>query len=331
MAGFGGERRGVCDGGARSSWEARRTLKAVLIVGIATVLMASSNAGAAPTFSDWAAPVNLRPVVKSAILEQGPAISKDGLSLFLASGAARGGFGLQDLWVSQRVGEDDPWGPPMNLGPTINSAAVDTVPALSRDGHWMFFNSDRPGGFGRADLWASYREHVHDDFAWETAVNLGPGVNSAFLDQGASYFENDDFGVPLLFFGSNRPGGMGASDIYVSARLPDGSFGAAQLVRELSSPFQELRPVIRFDGLEMFLFSDRPGTLGDYDLWVSTRRSVSDSWTPPVNLGAPVNSIRADQQAYIASDRRTLYFASARPGGMGGLDLYVTTRARSGP
>ena len=70
MAGFGGERRGVCDGGARSSWEARRTLKAVLIVGIATVLMASSNAGAAPTFSDWSAPVNLGPVVNSAILEQ---------------------------------------------------------------------------------------------------------------------------------------------------------------------------------------------------------------------------------------------------------------------
>ena len=304
-------------------------MKAVLIVGIATVLMASSNAGAAPTFSDWSAPVNLGPVVNSAILEQGPAISKDGLSLFLASGAARGGFGLQDLWVSQRVGEDDPGGPPMNLGPTINSAAVDTVPALSRDGHWMFFNSDRPGGFGRADLWASYREHVHDDFAWETAVNLGPGVNSAFLDQGASYFENDDFGVPLLFFGSNRPGGPGGNDTYVSAQLPDGSWGAAELVPELSSPSHDQRPVVRFDGLEVFLWSNRPGGFGGFDMWVSTRDAVTEPWSPPVNLGPTVNGPATDAQGYLASDRLTLYFTSDRPGGLGGFDLYVTTRTRA--
>jgi len=271
--------------------------------------------------------VNLGPAVNSAAIDGGPAISKHGLSLFFGS-TRPGGVGLNDIWVTQRARVTHPWGPPINLGPPINTAAIDQVPFLSRDEHWMFFNSNRPGGFGLNDLWVSYRTHVHDNFGWQTPVNLGPQVNTAWIDQGASYFENDNFGVPLLFFGSNRPGGMGASDIYVSARLPDGSFGAAQLVKELSSPFQELRPVIRFDGLEMFLFSDRPGTLGDYDLWVSTRRSVFDSWTPPVNLGAPLNSIRADQQAYIASDRRTLYFASARPGGMGGLDLYVTTRIR---
>src|SRR3989304_7831167 len=111
MAGFGGERRGVCDGGARSSWEARRTLKAVLIVGIATVLMASSNAGAAPKFSDWSAPANLGPVVNSALRDAGPAISKDGLSLFFASGRARGGW-LPDILGSQPGGEGDPRGPP---------------------------------------------------------------------------------------------------------------------------------------------------------------------------------------------------------------------------
>ena len=45
----------------------------------------------------------------------------------------------------------------MNLGATINSASADFVPAFSPDGHWMFFASDRPGGFGRADIWQSYR------------------------------------------------------------------------------------------------------------------------------------------------------------------------------
>ena len=299
----------------------------VVVLFIVSVSSAAPPESSAP--SAWSVPVNLGPTINSAVIDGGPTISEDGLSLFFGSTRA-GGVGRNDIWVTHRARAIDPWGPPVNVGAPVNTAAVDQAPSLSRNGHWLFLNSDRPGGFGLNDVWVSYRDNVSDNFGWQTPVNLGSGVNTASIDQGASYFE-DESGVPLLFFGSNRPGGMGASDIYVSARLPDGSFGAAQLVRELSSPFQELRPVIRFDGLEMFLFSDRPGTLGDYDLWVSTRRSVSDSWTPPVNLGAPLNSIRADQQAYIASDRRTLYFASARPGGMGGLDLYVTTRARSGP
>src|SRR5438093_5309104 len=65
-------------------------------------------------------------------------------------------------------------GPPMNLGPTINTAVLEAVPEFSRDGHWMFFNRvGGPGSLGGFDIWVSHREKVHDDFAWETAVNLG--------------------------------------------------------------------------------------------------------------------------------------------------------------
>src|SRR2546428_197042 len=162
---------------------------------------------------------------------------------------------------------------------------------------------------------------------WSTPINLGPAVNSASLDIGASYFANDDFGVPLLFFGSDRPGGPGGTDIYVSAQQPDGSFGAAELVNELSSPFSDNRPVVRFDGLELFLFSDRPDG-SNVDMWVSTRNSVFDPWSTPVNLCPTVYSPQDDRQAYIASDRMTLFFASDRPGGVGGFDLYMTTRSK---
>ena len=50
---------------------------------------------------------------------------------------------------------------------------------MSRDGHWLFVHSNRPGSFvPGSDIWVSCREHVHDDFAWEPPVNLGPGVNA---------------------------------------------------------------------------------------------------------------------------------------------------------
>ena len=95
----------------------------------------------------------------------------------------------------------------------------------------------RPGGFAPGlDLWASYRDHVHDDFDWQTPVHLGPGVNLAASSEiEASYIENEDGGAPLLFFSSNRPGGIGAFDIYVSELLADGTWGTATLVPELSS------------------------------------------------------------------------------------------------
>ena len=305
----------------------RAYVKVASLVAVSVMLIASSNAVGAPKYSDWSTPTNLGPIVNSAFVDGGPAISKDGLSLYLSS-TRPGGFGLSDIWVSQRASEDDPWGPPVNLGPAINTEFTEDIPGFSRDGHWMFFNCNRPGGFGLADLWASYREDVHDDFDWQAPVNLGPGVNSAFFDQGATYFENDELGLPLLYFGSNRPGGLGAQDIYVSAQLSDGSWGASELVPELSSSVFDQRPSIRFDGLEMFFFSDRPGGFGPFDVWVSTRDSTSDPWTTPVNPGASVNSPQDDRQAYIGSDRKTLFFRSARPGGFGDADLYVTTRVR---
>lgn len=313
----------------------RKDVVAAGLTCLAVVVLALSLAADSPKFSDWSAPVSLGPIVNSPFNDFGPAISRDGLSLYFASNRPTDPDDLvqdQNIWVAQRPTEDSPWGAPVPV-PVINTTTfIENVPALSRDGHWLFLNSNRPEGFGDFDIWASFRFHAHDDFGWQPPVNLGAGVNSAFFDAGASFFENDDVGVPLLFFGSSRPGGPGGADIYVSQQMADGSFGPASLVVELSSPQEDQRPAIRFDGLELFLFSNRVGTFGGTDLWASTRNTVAEPWSPPENLGPTINSTSLDQQAYIASDRETLFFTSNRPGGLGGLDLYVTTRTKnSGP
>ena len=276
---------------------------------------------AAPRFSEWSPPVNLGPV-NSGSNDAGPALSRDGLSLYFQSNRT-GGFGANDIWVTQRDSREVAWGVPVNLGPTINTASNEDAPSFSRDGHTMYFNSDRPGGFGFRDIYIARRTHTRDDFGWEEPVNAGPGVNSAFMDAGPSYLENGEAGTPLLYWGSTRPAGV--YDIYVSALDADGSWGPADLVPELSSPQSDQRPSVRFDGLELFLHSDRLGSIGLADLWVSTRETTFDPWSAPINLGATVNSPSIDQQPFITSDRETLFFASDRPGGFGTLDLYVTT------
>jgi hypothetical protein len=293
--------------------------------------LASFSFAAGPHYSDWSEPINLGPVINTEYNDQHAAISKDGLSLYFTSNRP-GSFGADDLWVSQRASADDAWGPPQNFGPVINTAVLEFAPALSRDGHVLFFHSDRPGGFGGADIWASYREHTDDDFAWQPAVNLGSGVNSLYDDAGPTYFEDDDTGSTTLYFTSlNRPEGLGDWDVYSSALGPDGVFGSAMLVVELSAPGtattgRDTRTALRHDGLEMIFTSNRPGGVGSGDLWVSTRESTLDAWSTPVNAGPSVNTIYFDGAPALSSDNETIFFYSNRPGGFGANDLYMSTR-----
>jgi hypothetical protein len=281
----------------------------------------------AANYSEWSEPINLGATVNSSSPDIAPTISKNDLSLYFSS-TRPGGFGGFDIWVSQRSTRADPWGPPINLGPAINTGSNDQGTALSRDGHLLFFVSNRPGGYGGQDIWVSWRAHTRDDFGWQPPVNLGAGVNSDANDHGPGYFENDEVGIPLLYFGSDRTGGLGLDDIYVSALTHRGFFGPATLVEELSTPDADVGPDVRHDGLEIYLHSSRPGSLGLFDLWVSTRETVLDAWSNPTNLGVVVNSTFAEGQPAISSDRKTLFFFSNRPGGVGSADLYVSTRTR---
>jgi hypothetical protein len=301
------------------------TLALTVLLGLGVV---AHHVAAQAKFSDWSTPINLGPMVNSPFNDIGPAISKDGRSLYFGSNRP-GGAGGVDIWVAQRARVADPWGQPTNLGPMVNTPSTENAPSFSRDGHWMFFTSDRPGGGGGPDSWASWRAHTHDDFGWQPPVNMGPGINSASGDSVGSYFENAEAGAPLLFFSSNRPAtGAAPGGPYVSALAGDGLFGPAMLLTELDSPVDDMRPAIRFDGREIFLASSRPGSFGGRDLWASVRETVFDTWSPPENLGGVVNSLSNELTPYLSSDRQVLYFASDRPGGVGAVDLYVTTRAK---
>jgi hypothetical protein len=307
-------------------------------ISIATqVLMLPTEAFAELKYTDWSPAVHLGCTVNSAAQDLGPAISKNGLSLYFGSGrAAPDAQGGMDLYVTQRLSLEAPWGSPRNLGAVVNSPLTDNIPSLSRDGHLMFFNSNRPGGFGDVDLWVAFRDHVHDDFGWQAPFNLGQGVNSAGFDAGAGYFENDDGGTPLLFFGrgTSQATQETTTDFFMSELQADRTFGPARLIPELSSPTGDQRPIIRFDGLEIFFTSNRPGSTLDAlgaltrDIWVATRNSVHDHWSTPVPLGPAINTGSAEVQAYVSADGETLFFSSDRLGGCGASDLYMSTRTK---
>jgi Tol biopolymer transport system component len=279
--------------------------------------------------SQWSTPVNLGPPINTAFNEQGPSLSNDGLSLYFGSDRP-GGFGGLDIWVARRACEDCSWEQPDNLGPVINTAAAESGPGQSADGHLLFFRSTRPGGRGLADIYLSRRANPKDDFGWEPPVALGPGVNTAAEEAGAEYLQNAEDGAGNLYF--NRAPAGGISDLYYAAVKRNGETrGPAVLVPELSDPAAvDQGPTLRHDGKEILFFSSRAGSSGGLDLWTSTRRSIHDPWATPVNPGPPLNSTEFDQQPSLSDQGRTLVFASNRAGSFGGTDIWISTRTPGG-
>jgi hypothetical protein len=279
------------------------------------------------TFSEWSAPVNLGPVINTAFNEQGPTLAKDGLTLYFGSNRPEG-FGGFDIWISRRACLDCAWEVPVNLGAAVNTDAFETGPGLSLDGHLLFFRSDRQGGQGAGDVYMSRRANPTEDFDWELPVGVGPDVNTPAEEAGAEYLQSAEDGPANLYFNRAAPGGP--ADLYYARVTRQGETrGPAVLIAELSHPTAtDQGPTVRTDGSEIFFFSTRPGGFGGADLWTSTRRSVHEPWSTPVNLGVPMNSTAADQQPSLSSDGRTLVFASSRSGGLGGTDIWMSTRAR---
>ncbi|UCC99078.1 MAG: PD40 domain-containing protein [Phycisphaerales bacterium] len=97
---------------------------------------------------------------------------------------------------------------------------------------------------------------------------------------------------------------------------------------KVNSAFHELAPHVSADGLELYFVSwERDGGSGDPDIWLATRQTTEDEWDEPWNLGPFVNSDVEDFNPALSADGLELYFNSFRTGGLGGSDLWVTTRA----
>jgi hypothetical protein len=196
----------------------------------------------------------------------------------------------------------------------------------------MFFHSGRPGGPGNNDLYVSRRADPRDDFAWETPLLLGEGVNTTALENKPFFLATGRDGEGLLYF-NRGPNATELNDLFVARVTRDGTVLApAEPIAELNDPLtNEQGAHLRADGREMILQSNRADAVGLADLYVSTRRHVRDPWSVPENLGIPINSTARDAHAYLSHDATILFFSSDRAGSLGERDIWMATRTRIGP
>jgi len=166
----------------------------------------------------WAVAENLGCDVNSAFEDAGPTIWEDGAtgaSTLLFTSTRPGGPGNFDIFQTTRAGDEAPWSSPTVVA-ELSGPFRDTRTSISRDHLTLFISSDvtgRPDGIGGQDVWVSTRSSAES--AWSTPVNLGAGVNSTSFD-GAPSISWD--GTELYFF-SDRAGGQGKNDLYVTRRM----------------------------------------------------------------------------------------------------------------
>lgn len=275
--------------------------------------------------AEWSVPVNLAPL-NTTFNDRQAFLSKDQLTIYFSSDRPTGLGGL-DIWMSRRASIGSEWETPVNLGAPINGPAGDFAPAFSIDGHVIFFSSARSGGHGGVDIYMSRRDDPHDDFGWSEPVNLGPPVNTALQENAPFYLQNAGEGMAQLYFNRVNPA-TGISDIYrIAIRRTGELVGSESRVTELSDPTANDAAVsIRRDGREIWFWSTRGGSVGNTDLWVSTRQTIHHPWNAPTNPGMPLNSVASEVTPHLSFDGRTLIFGSARDGGLGAHDLWMSTR-----
>jgi Tol biopolymer transport system component len=249
---------------------------------------------------EWGSPTNLGPTVNTSGEETSPRISADGLSLYFASTHARG-YGSWDLWVTTRATIEDDWGPPENLGPTVNSPAGETSPSISGDGLELYFSEwavARPGGGGSGGLWVTKRPTKDDP--WGTPVNLGDTVNGGNYD-GEPFTSADGL---KLYFCSTRAGGYGGGDIWVTTRASKDApwTKPVNLGPAINSLFDEGYPSLSANGSTLYFVSHRPVGSGYCDLWQAPVLHWPDDIEVPGGTDPPEMLPQSDEGEEVVPD-----------------------------
>jgi hypothetical protein len=225
-----------------------------------------------------------------------PRLSADELTIYFTSA---GNGTAADLSIATRASKTALFDAETVL--PQSSISTDNDPSVSANHLSLWFHSARNGS---PDIFLATRMSTAVPFG--AAAPLG-AVNLPTSQEAHAYVRA---GGDELWFVSDRPGGPGGFDIFVSVRA--GSvFGAPQRNAELSSAAQDFQPQPSEDGLTVVFASDRPGGLGKTDLWIARRATTSALFGPPVPI-SELNSVNSESSGWLSADGCRIWFGSGR-------------------
>lgn len=215
----------------------------------------------------------------------------------------------ENIYTALKI--DSVWQSPYSLSTSVNSQQHDAATCISTDFNQLIIHKYERN---KGDLYTTSRS---EDGSWSVAVKLGSTINSKYKETSGCLSPDGT----ELYFTSNRKGGYGGLDIYVSKKQSDGSWGAAKnLGAKINTPKNEETPFLHKNGT-LFFCSEGHNSMGGFDIFAASKDEAGN-WELAENMGIPINSIEDDFFYVPSIDGRYAYFSSKRKGGKGKSDIY---------
>ena len=263
-------------------------------------------------------PINLGPNVNSIYDDYWPALTVDGKTLITTVMLPKEEAYIslhdstqEDFYVSYLKNKN--WTKATKLSSIINTPFNEGALSISSDGSYCFFTAcGRSNGYGLCDIYMAKNENGK----WTRPVNIGRPVNSKYSEKQPSISSDGK----TLYFSSNRPGGKGNMDLWVST-YENSRWSEPQNLGDSINTFNsEISPFIHHDNQTLYFASNGHMGMGGYDMFVS-RKDSTEKWSRPENLGYPINTFGEEFGMIINSEGNKAFFSSDREK-VTGRDIY---------
>lgn len=255
-------------------------------------------------------PLNVGDSINSNSLEYFPSLTIDGKKMIFTRRVNND----EDFYESFQI--NGVWSKAKPVEGRINTNFNEGAQTISQDGQCLIFTGcNYPEGQGSCDLYIAYKKKNGD---WTEPENLGSIINTDQWESCPTLSPNKKD----LYFSSNRIGGLGGKDIWVSHKNANGKWSTPEnLGPTINTKGDESCPFIHADNQTLYFNSNGHPGYGMTDLFL-TKKLNDSSWSTPENLGYPINTIDDEGSMIIAADGKTSYYASDRENDERGLDIY---------
>ena len=262
--------------------------------------------------------------LNSAYPDYGPVLSADNKTLYFTSRRPGGPSSTldedlhfyEDIYISSK-NDSGIWDAPKPVA-ALNTVGHESVAGISLDGQTLFLSK----GDNNGDLYTCTSTGKDQ---WENPVTIGNKINSPYRE--TACFQTSD--GKKLYFTSDRPGGLGGLDIYMSRKRSNGKWGVpVNLGTKINSPADEDSPCLTKDGKFLIYSSKGSKSMGGYDFLIAPMDSTGLPKEPSRNFGYPANSSDDDNTFFPEDSLNQGYFTSYRENGMGDLDIYHLQKDR---
>lgn len=252
--------------------------------------------------------------INTEVAEMYPYITADGKSIYYT----RRTNGIDEDFYRSDVDSCGGWFSGKTLGYPLNTTSQEAAQSISADRHYLFFmrcDNRSPNGWdkGGCDLYMAYTA----DSNWSTPESFGATINTPGYE-GMPCLSSDN---RELFFVSDRPGGYGGLDIWMT-RFENGLWQMPRnLGPEINTPGNEVAPYLFADNETLYFASDGHIGMGGSDLFMA--KKINDStWSAAENLGYPINTPFDEISLNLTADGTHAYFTSNRNNDAGNFDIY---------